>query len=356
MKKILLILVGGTICTALNEKGTLTISDKASALLVENFKNSNSQFADTHFEITENLGVLSENMTVEKWNVIIDTYKRKIKLKNFDGVIFAHGTDTLAYSTSLFAQLLWNTKIPVFFVSSNKRISLENANGNDNFRWAVECICKGITPNVYAAYKNISDQRMYLHLGSRLLQCPNYSEDFHSVGEIDITNIDSIDFSKLNEQILALKGDVKGTNFDIEKISHLENCVLTLQPYVGVNYSAYNYKKFKAVLHGTYHSGTACAEKEEKKPDYGENSILYMIDTCKNAGVDSYFAPSVPTGEIYDTVRIIAEHLDGEIKFLYGTTFETAYAKLVIAYSLFDEKEKIHEFVTKENNCEFFNF
>ena len=195
---------------------------------------------------------------------------------------------------------------------------------------------------------------MYLHLGSRLLQCPNYSEDFESVGKIDITNIESINISKLNEQLLALKGGAKGVDFDIEKIPHLENCVLALFPFVGTDYSAYNYKKFKAVLHGTYHSGTACAEKEEKKPDYGENSILYMIDACKNAGVDSYFSPSVPKGEIYDTVRIIAEHLDGEIKFLYGTTFETAYAKLVIAYSLFDDKEKIKDFVTRENNNEFF--
>ena len=37
MKNILLILVGGTICTALNEKGNLSVSEEAGILLKENY-------------------------------------------------------------------------------------------------------------------------------------------------------------------------------------------------------------------------------------------------------------------------------------------------------------------------------
>ena len=37
MKKILLILVGGTICTSLNEKGTLSVDEKAAAALKINY-------------------------------------------------------------------------------------------------------------------------------------------------------------------------------------------------------------------------------------------------------------------------------------------------------------------------------
>ena len=190
MKKILLILVGGTICTALNEHGTLSISEGAGIKLIENFKSSGSPFKeDVEIIPTENLFILSENMSIPNWNLILDTYRKHLNTDNFDGVIFAHGTDTLAYSTSLFSLILANTDIPVFFVSSNARLDLERANGNDNFRYAVELICKGIEPNVYATYKNISDGRMYLHLGSRLEQCRNYSEDFFSQGAIDITEL-----------------------------------------------------------------------------------------------------------------------------------------------------------------------
>ena len=40
MKNILLILVGGTICTALNEKGNLSVSEEAGILLKENYLKS----------------------------------------------------------------------------------------------------------------------------------------------------------------------------------------------------------------------------------------------------------------------------------------------------------------------------
>ena len=109
MKKILLILVGGTICTALNEKGTLSVSEKAGSVLTDNFEKSGSGFAkNVKFTLTENLFILSENMTVKNWNLMLETYRKNIGKDNFDGVIFAHGTDTLAYSSALFSLLLQN--------------------------------------------------------------------------------------------------------------------------------------------------------------------------------------------------------------------------------------------------------
>ena len=72
MKEILLILVGGTICTKLNENKTLTVSDKAGLWLTENFYNKKPEYKElVHFSLSENLLILSENMTVEKWNLII---------------------------------------------------------------------------------------------------------------------------------------------------------------------------------------------------------------------------------------------------------------------------------------------
>ena len=323
MKKILFIPVGGTICTALTEKGTLAVNKGAGAVIIENFIKSGSPFADeAEFVTTENLMILSENMTVEKWNLMLDTYRSR--KGNFDGVIFAHGTDTLAFSAALFS--LMPKEIPVFFVSSNARLDSSRANGNQNFRCAVECICKGIAPGVYVPYKNISSGKMLLHHGSRIKQCPNYSEDFESVGAIDLS-----------------AGEVLPQKMSIEKALpknlweklRLQDRVLVLQPYVGLNYDAVDYSKFSAVLHGTYHSGTACTGD-------GKNSILHMIDLCKGK-THVYLSPSKAEGEIYDTVRIIAEH--GGVEFLYGDTFELAYAKLLVAYSLFNNKEEIIKFV-----------
>ena len=350
MKKILLMLVGGTICTALNEHRTLSISEGAGVKLIENFKNSSSPFKDeVEITPTENLFILSENMTIPNWNLMLDTYRKYINTDSFDGVIFAHGTDTLAYSTSLFSLILANTDIPVFFVSSNARLDSERANGNDNFRYAVELICKGIEPNVYVTYKNISDNRMYLHSGSRLEQCKNYSEDFFSEGAIDITEFSDETFTEIKEKYPQKE---KSPLIDINGDWHLKNCVLMITPYVGLDYNSYNYSKFSAILHGTYHSGTACAEPKE-------NSVLHLMDLCEkeNSDIDIYLSPSKNSGEIYDTVRVIGSHEANKkkINFLYGCTNETAYAKLILAYSIFKEKKDIEKFINTNINFETFN-
>ncbi len=349
MKKILLILVGGTICTTLNEYGTLSISESAGVKLIENFKSSDSPFKnDVDIKATENLFILSENMSISNWNLILDTYRKHINTNKFDGVIFAHGTDTLAYSTSLFSLILANTEIPVFFVSSNARLDSEKANGNDNFKYAVELIYKGIEPNVYATYKNISDGRMYLHLGSRLLQCKNYSEDFLSQGAIDITDCS-------DEALKAIKAKYpqkeKSPLININGDWHLKNCVLMITPYVGLDYSVFDYSKFSAILHRTYHSGTACAEP------HNENSVLHLMDVSEkeNPNINIYLSPSKNAGEIYDTVRVIGSHKANKIKFLYGCTNETAYAKLVLAYSIFKNKKDIENFINTQINFEFFD-
>ncbi|MBQ7089729.1 MAG: asparaginase, partial [Clostridia bacterium] len=74
MKKILLILVGGTICTELNEQGNLSVSERAGAMLTAHFENSDSPYAQkVQIDQSKNLHILSENMTVERWNLILDT-------------------------------------------------------------------------------------------------------------------------------------------------------------------------------------------------------------------------------------------------------------------------------------------
>jgi len=352
MKKILLILVGGTICTGVDEDGILSVREDAGSKILEVFLNSDSPYRDkVQFDVSENLYILSENLTKDDWNRIIDTYRHNMTNKYYDGVIIAHGTDTLAYSAALFSMILANTKTPVIFVSANKRLDIPESNGNDNFRSAVECICRNIPANVYAVYKNISDNRMYLHLASRLEQCKNYSEDFNSVDAIDITNINDDNSTKYFDDLKKKYPRERVKPFvDINDDWHLSAKILMITPYVDIDYSVFDYKKFSAVLHGTYHSGTACigAKNEEK-------AISYLINKCEECGVDAYFSPARKTGEMYETVHQILNHTakgGSKIKFLYGTTIETAYAKLLLAYSLLD-RAKQEEFLSTECNFEF---
>lgn len=331
MKKILLIPVGGTICAAVNERGTLSVARGTESQLAMNFAASDSPRAgDVRFDITDNLGILSENMTVALWNSIIALYRDKTEGKAYDGVIIAHGTDTLAYTAALFSLLLAGTDIPVFFVSANAPLDSPRTNGNANFRCAAECICEGIAPGVYAVYRNISDGRMYLHAASKLRQCGDYSADFFSDSAIDITG----GIGGLENKTASLArppcSPAEGRSNLVKAAEKgLTDCVLMIRPYVGINYAAYDCRKFKAVLHGAYHSGTACSGSGT---EYDSSSIRYLLDRCAEAGTDVYLTPARLTGSVYDTVRVIAKHPHPPL-FLYGDTLELAYAKLLLLYS-----------------------
>ena len=76
--------------------------------------------------------------------------------------------------------------------------------------------------------------------------------------------------------------------------------------------------------------------------------VTYLIKKCQESGVDLYISPAKFTGKIYESAEKIKE-----VKSLYGMTDECAYAKLVVAYSLFDDETKIQEFIETEQNLEF---
>lgn len=341
MKKILVILVGGTICSELNENGCLAVGDGAGLCLVDNFYKNNPELQnEVCFEFTENLYILSENMTVEKWNRIIEIYKKYTEKEVFDGVLIAHGTDTLGFSAALFSIFLSSSEIPVIFVSSNKPLSENSANGYDNFGAAVNCILQEIPKGVYVTYKN-TDGNMYLHLASRMKQSGNYSEDFESGLALEITGVKDVlkavkDWLPKRECTPFIKRDFK-----------LKNCVLMIKPYVGINYSIYDYKKFSCVLHGTYHSGTVSAED-------GEYSVFYMIKECEKSGTDVCFSPSKARGTTYESLMALREYNENSAfsSLLYGFTDEMAYAKLLIAYSVFDNKKERLNFIETEYNYE----
>ncbi len=343
-KNILVVFTGGTICTTI-KNGIMSTDNSAPAALTELFYKSDSPFKSTvKFKSSESFNILSENMTVQKWNEIIKYLQRELlNCSEYDGIIIAHGTDTLAYSCALFSLLLKGISIPVFFVSSNNSILCEdgtpntNANGAENFRAAVECICKGIAPDVYATYKNTEDSRTYLHRAQALIQCTIYDDNFYSADALDITDIENAELDTVESYC--------GANFDSLPImkmrgKSLTDCILKINPYVGLNYDMLNPQKAKAVLHGTYHSGTACVVKTSEIQSHRDevNSILYFFDRCAENNVPFYYSPSKIGAEhtVYASVPFIENHsCNGQkVRIYYGQTDELMYAKLLIAYSL----------------------
>ena len=355
MKKILIIFTGGTICSS-NENGKNRSDAKATeSYLIDDFENGDSELrGSVCFEKKQlSVDILSENMTVDTWNELLSIFRDEDIWTRYNGIIVLHGTDTLAYTSSLLSLLLSGAPIPIFIVSAQlplryqttvtengiKRslsIKDERSNGYKNFRVSVELIVNGIAPNVYVAYENSSSETL-LHLGSHLLQCPNHSNDFHSKDEtvINTTRHCGIGFET--------------NTFYASKICSLDPNVLLLFPYPNLAYDRINVDGASAIVHGTYHSESVCVGRKgiEKDKKY---SVISFIERCKEARLPLFLAPCNKSSYAYSSTK---SALDAGARVIADTTIETAYAKTVIGVSLGLRDEELEKFLETSINHEF---
>lgn len=337
--EILVILTGGTICSAVNDEGR-RFSDAKHVRIIEAFHNGASPWRDrAQFSVQMPLDILSENMTIESWNVLLEELRSNVDWKRYKGIIVLHGTDTLAFTSSLLSIVLAGAPIPVMLVSSQLPLHMEGTNGHANFRAAAELILNGIAPNVYAVYRN-SDDRIYVHYGAHLLQCRNYSDDFFSRTAMVVENPENA----------ALTGRSFQTDtMYIRRFAELSPCVLCVQPYAGINYAAYCLDGVRAVVHGTYHSETVCVERKNGMGGFSEHSILHLIDRCAAKNIPVFLAPCSPTAFRYestgDALACGAFHIE-------GTTAEMAYAKTLIGCAMGCTGAELAAFVNRSVNGE----
>lgn len=326
MKNILIISTGGTICSKLIDGCRRLAPDLSESTIVENFYN-NAEYASLSRGIFENSGfslkTLSENMTFERLEALISHIK-SFDLKEFLGVIILHGTDTLAYTAALLSMVLSDTPVPVMLVSGDAPPDMEISNANVNFSTAVRLILDGIPANIYAPYRN-TDGRIRIHLGSRLMQSPTFSADFRSAGG-------EVDFAKASEKRRPMPVEVHT----------LDSSVLLVHPYVNLDYSRIDLDGVTAVAHGSYHSGTFCAEGDK-------HSIVTLAHNCRDHDVSLFVAPCTLGEDQYESVY---SAMSKSTFIPVSMTTEMLYIKLTLAVSTGLSGEELKRFIVAEYNSE----
>jgi L-asparaginase len=271
------------------------------------------------------MNILSENMTTTLWHELI-LHLKGLDLKDKDGLIVTHGTDTLAYTSCLLTLVFPGPRLPILLVSANKPPDDPDSNARENLRAAFAAIEEKIPPGVYAVYKN-SDGRVYLHAGAELLQCPCGGDDFFSVfyGGAAGDPLAEIRAGKL----CYLKAPPPPPGGLSGSFDGRFRRVLAIRPYVGIHYDSYRPDGADAVLHGLYHAGTAAAFTGEG--DAGA-SVLHLAKRCAAAGVPLFAAPFPPTPPGGGTVlyETTARMLDAGVIPIYGVSFETALVMLTL--------------------------
>ena len=212
MKKILVVALGGTIGSIWGNKIT---PDKNPLKVLDYYK------GNAEFECVSPFVCLSENMTRELWQRLIDCLNG-IDCEKYEGIIILHGSDTLAYTSAIIANAFWDKNIVL--VAADKPIECSDSNGIKNFEAAVEHLFSH-KDGVYVSYNGIKKG-------------------------------DCITSADVNDEFKCIKSTIPPAKK--KKVS--DKNVLIIKPFVGINLKSINTDLLDGVIFEMYHSATVPKE------------------------------------------------------------------------------------------------
>lgn len=332
MKKILVVLTGGTIGSRVEGK-SIDVTGASVYSLMNLYGEIYGGIEE--FEVINPLSVLSENMNLTTWTSLCQVMWN-ISYEDYAGVIVTHGSDTLSYTSALLGMLLSHVPVPVALTASNYPLGEKGSNGLINFRSAVELIRTRLLKGVFTVYRNEGGENN-VYLSTRIMEADPYRDAFGSFGGVPFGKMKEGAFvyydSPVNPSIDQVNENRSPITMSCPEFSRQ---VLLIRPYPGLDYRFINLNiKPAAALHYLYHSATACTVGE------GE-SLPAFIERCSGEQIPVYTASYKNVrGRNYVTAGAVLEK--GAVP-IQNISPEAAYAKLLLLYNIGgDIKKKIDE-------------
>lgn len=257
--RINLVATGGTIGSRL-VGGEYVISDAATAQIAAVI-GASKVFGD--FKIH------SAGVEVADLNTLRLTIERALSDKP-DGVIVTHGTDTLAFSAAYLAYAFCSVKTPILLCAADNPLTDDDSNGYDVLNAAKSFLAR-CKRGVYVLYKNPGEV-VRIHHGARLIPA-HLHEDFY--------------FSLDGGNAFVDTGLMRGMDFELDGKK-----VLCIEPYVGMDYSAYDMTGYSAVVQVAYHSGKINVAAFNKFAAQYLNVPMFLSAGKKKYAAEE-FAPNV---------------------------------------------------------------
>lgn len=282
--KILFVFLGGTIGSTLSGE-YISPDSKKSRALIEAY--SNKHGIDFEYDVIEPLSSLSENNTGEELKLILSSVSNT---DGYDGIVVAHGTDTLQYTAAALGFYLGDCKIPACIISSNYPIEDSRANGLDNLYGAIELIREGSSRGVFVAYRNADENIIRIHRATRLLSHDAFSDSLRSAkgkeyGYVTLGGdfYKNADFCEREDELCAPL---------IDKLSPSAEKILRISSHVGMTYPDIP-KSTEYILIESYHSGTINTKAAAARSFFAKASErgikVFMSGSCDG---DQYLSTS----------------------------------------------------------------
>jgi glutamyl-tRNA(Gln) amidotransferase subunit D len=132
----------------------------------------------------------SENITQKHWTKLAETVAEHIRA-GIDGVVIAHGTDTMAYTSAALSFALQNLPVPVILVGAQRSSDRPSSDAATNLIGAVKAAGEAPFSEVgLAMHETISDKAIIIHRGTKVRKCHTSRRDtFKSINGFPIAKV-----------------------------------------------------------------------------------------------------------------------------------------------------------------------
>jgi len=224
--------------------------------------------------------LFSENITPKHWTQIAKAVAKQIS-EGVDGVVIAHGTDTMAYTAAALSFALQNLPIPVIIVGSQRSADRPSSDAATNLIGAVMAAAKAPFAEVaIAMHETPSDNSITLHRGTKVRKCHTSRRNtFKSINTLPIARIQ-------DQKITMLTKDYNRRNSTrmLELKPEFDDKVALIKFHPGINPAAIDWyveNKYKGIIlegTGLGHVGRYCFDAIRKAVQH--NIVVAMTSQC----------------------------------------------------------------------------
>jgi glutamyl-tRNA(Gln) amidotransferase subunit D len=143
----------------------------------------------------------SENITQKHWKELAETVAKRIE-DGVDGVVIAHGTDTMAYTSAALSFALQSLPVPVVVVGAQRSSDRPSSDAATNLIGAVKAAGEAPFAEVtLAMHEGVSDKAIILHRGTKVRKCHTSRRDtFKSINGFPIARVKDQQVTMLTSQ------------------------------------------------------------------------------------------------------------------------------------------------------------
>jgi glutamyl-tRNA(Gln) amidotransferase subunit D len=224
--------------------------------------------------------IYSENLTQKNWSELAVKVAERIT-QGVDGVVIAHGTDTMAYTSAALSFALQNLPVPVILVGAQRSSDRPSSDAATNLIGAVKAAGEAPFAEVgLAMHETVSDRAIIVHRGTKVRKCHTSRRDtFKSINGFPIAKIQDL---KVTMQTNEYKHRDSKRNL-VLKPSFSEKVAL-IKFYPGINPAIIDFyveKGFKGILlegSGLGHVSKFCFESI--KNAVAKGAVVALASQC----------------------------------------------------------------------------